>query len=152
KALRRLVAGAPPEADMRLQLVELAEGAVDIEGEQLAAGNAIGQQCDDELPPGVRLRRHGPWPRILLDVPEVSPGPRCLVAELAAVEGHQGRASAEQHTAVPAGPHGEVVTAGELLAELVDGTGTRGMLRSLGIHLAFDEDVPGDTVGRDHGL
>jgi hypothetical protein len=78
--LLRLVALRPPDLDVRLDLVELAEGAVDVQREHLVDGHAV--RDEGELHGADRVVEHRAVAGELLDVPEVGPGLRAALREL----------------------------------------------------------------------
>ena len=78
--LLRLVALRPPDLDVRLDLVELAEGAVDVQREHFVDGHAVGDER--ELHRAHRVVEHRAAPGKLLDVPEVGPALRSALREL----------------------------------------------------------------------
>ena len=74
---------------MRLDLVELAEGPINVQREQRVAAHPICLQRRDQGPPWVADVRQRPGPRKSLHIPEVCPACRlCLaVGKIAFVEG-----------------------------------------------------------------
>src|SRR5215831_18443826 len=71
--LRRLLAGRPPGRHVRLDLIELLERAVEIDGIELVHRHSVGEQR--ELQIVGRMVAHGARARELLDVPPFSPRP-----------------------------------------------------------------------------
>src|SRR6266446_3990287 len=70
--LGRLLAGRPPGCDVRLDLVELLEGAVEVDGIELVLRHAVGQQRELEIVG--RVVAHGTRAGKLLGVPPFRPG------------------------------------------------------------------------------
>src|SRR5689334_12923129 len=76
--LRRLRARLPPNADMRLDRIELLEGAVDVERIELVRRNAVRHQRKLEIVDWTIAQRAWSWE--LFRVPEIRPVLRSLAA------------------------------------------------------------------------
>src|SRR3569833_4123675 len=86
KALLALISAYPPERHLRLDLIELLEGAIEIKRKKLVCGNPIGEKRRGEDAPGVAEIRQGPWTGEVFDVPKVSAVLRFLIFEFVGVE------------------------------------------------------------------
>jgi hypothetical protein len=96
-----LVALRPPDLDVRLDLIELAEGAVDVQREHLVDGHAV--RDERELHRTHRVVEHRAIPGELLDVPEVGPAFRSALRELVLAVGE---VRAERAVGEAVGVHG----------------------------------------------
>src|SRR3569833_2852221 len=109
KALLALISAFPPERHLRLDLIELLEGAIEIKRKQLVCGDPIGEKRRGEDAPGVAEIRQGPWPRKVFDVPKVSPVLRLFIFEFVRVESQQGCIVSDSNAARIAGIFGKVL-------------------------------------------
>ncbi len=91
----------PPHLDVRLDLVELLEGAVEVHGIDLVGRHAVGEQrVGDRARPVIEQAARA---REFLDVPEIRPGPRAAVRKLVAAVAQVG---AERAIGDAIGEHG----------------------------------------------
>ncbi|MGT2466499.1 hypothetical protein ACVOMV_17970 [Mesorhizobium atlanticum] len=65
-----LIAALPPDSDMRLDLVQLVEGAINVQREQRIAGDAIRLERCDQCPPRIADIGQRPRSRESLYVPK----------------------------------------------------------------------------------
>src|SRR5262249_44921647 len=78
-----LVAFPPPNFDVRLDLVELFESAVDVDRIDFVVRHAVGDQGEYERALGIAEPKAA-WTREFFDVPEVGPSGRAAVGEFVA--------------------------------------------------------------------
>src|SRR5262249_47002890 len=81
--LLRLIALAPPDLDVRLDLVELLERAVDVQRIESIGRHAVREQGKNQRARGI-IDAQAARARELLDVPEVCPAPGTAVGEFVA--------------------------------------------------------------------
>src|SRR5207344_1063175 len=102
--LLRLGTLTPPHFDVRFDLVELVEGAVDVEGVELIARDPVGEQREDQRS-GRIAQAQAAVARESLDVPEIRPRPGTAVAIFVTAIA-KGRADNILRDAIPIGDNG----------------------------------------------
>src|SRR5262245_45369375 len=145
--LRGRLAGRPPRGDVRLDLVELLEGAVEVDGIELVHRHAIGQQR--ELQIVGRMVAHGARARELLGVPPFRPGLGMAAAfEDVAAIADDGGVDRRGKNVGAARLLGILRAVDDLVVDLVDEVHLGG---ADGVLAADLGDVPFDIARVDHG-